>query len=91
MTNTFSSQNLSENYALKGASFRPLKGTGFSPYIESRFDFPALAAEGMQTTQNTLQGLKPITVFAFDVRAKARTLHSKTELLDRFQEIKICD
>jgi len=54
------------------------KGTGFSPYVAPARDERALAPEGEQATSNAiLQGQEPGSPVVRNVRAKARTLHSK--------------
>jgi hypothetical protein len=55
-----------------------LKGHGFSRAAKSPKKSPALAAEGMQIVEKIIpQGLKLNIPVDVNVRAKARTLHSK--------------
>src|ERR1700678_1586899 len=58
---------------------RFLKGTGFSPYVESGYRSPALAAGGMQILNSCPSEAKAQSFGGSDVRAEARTLRLKPE------------
>ena len=81
MTEDFAavSENLSRNLPglLKCVC---LKGTGFSPYMESDFWCLALAAEGMRTSKNPPSEAKAQSFVRTDVRAEARTFQGVCKL-----------